>query len=73
VAGEPLFALLTADHVFGDGAIDRLLATGAPAVLVDPTPDRDAWLEGTRCGSCTPPGNLLQHQAVRPAREGGRA
>jgi len=48
VAGEPLFALLTADHVFGDGAIDRLLATGAPAVLVDPTPDHDAWLEGTR-------------------------
>ena len=48
VAGEPLFALLTADHVFGDGAVDRLLVIGAPAVLVDPTPDRDAWLEGTR-------------------------
>jgi len=48
VAGETLFALLTADHVFGDGAIDRLLATGAPAALVDPTPDRAAWLEGTR-------------------------
>jgi len=48
VAGEPLFALLTADHVFGDGAIDRLLATGAPAALVDPTPDRAAWDEGTR-------------------------
>ena len=35
VAGEALFVLVTADHVFGDGAIARLLATGVPAVLVD--------------------------------------
>jgi choline kinase len=48
VAGEALFVLLTADHVFGDGAIDRLLATGAPAVLVDTSPVRAAWDEGTR-------------------------
>jgi 1L-myo-inositol 1-phosphate cytidylyltransferase / CDP-L-myo-inositol myo-inositolphosphotransferase len=48
VAGEPLFALVTADHVFGDGAIDQLLATGAPAVLVDPGPDPIAWDEGTK-------------------------
>ena len=48
VAGEALFVLLTADHVFGDGAIDRLLATGAPAVLVDASPVRAAWDEGTR-------------------------
>jgi 1L-myo-inositol 1-phosphate cytidylyltransferase / CDP-L-myo-inositol myo-inositolphosphotransferase len=48
VAGEALFVLLTADHVFGDGAIDQLLATGAPAVLVDASPVRAAWDEGTR-------------------------
>jgi CDP-L-myo-inositol myo-inositolphosphotransferase len=48
VAGEKLFVLLTADHVFGDGAIDRLLEAGAPAVLVDPSPGPAAWEEGTR-------------------------
>jgi CDP-L-myo-inositol myo-inositolphosphotransferase len=48
VAGEALFMLLTVDHVFGEGALDRLLAAGGPAVLVDPAPDRAAWLEGCR-------------------------
>jgi choline kinase/phosphatidylglycerophosphate synthase len=48
VAGEALFVLLTADHVFAEGALDRLLAAGAPAVLVDAAPDRAAWGEGTR-------------------------
>jgi 1L-myo-inositol 1-phosphate cytidylyltransferase / CDP-L-myo-inositol myo-inositolphosphotransferase len=48
VAGEPLLVLVTADHVFGEGALDRLLAAAGPAVLVDPAPDRAAWLEGTR-------------------------
>ena len=48
VAGEALFVLATADHVFSEGALDRLLGTGEPAVLVDPAPDRAAWLEGTR-------------------------
>lgn len=48
MAGEALFVLVTADHVFGDGAIARLLATGAPAVLVDASPVRAAWDEGTR-------------------------
>jgi phosphatidylglycerophosphate synthase len=48
VAGEALFALVTADHVFAEGALHRLLAAGEPAVLIDATPDRPAWLEGTR-------------------------
>lgn len=48
VAGEALFVLATADHVFSEGALDRLLGAGEPAVLVDPAPDRAAWLEGTR-------------------------
>jgi 1L-myo-inositol 1-phosphate cytidylyltransferase / CDP-L-myo-inositol myo-inositolphosphotransferase len=48
VAGEALFVLLTADHVFAEGALDRLLAAGEPAVLIDPAPDRAAWQEGCK-------------------------
>ena len=48
VLGEALFVLVTADHVFGEGGLDRLLAAGEPAVLIDPAPDRPAWAEGTR-------------------------
>jgi choline kinase len=48
VAGEALFVLLTTDHLFGEGALDRLLQAGEPAVLVDPAPNRAAWLEGCR-------------------------
>jgi choline kinase len=48
VAGEALFVLVTVDHVFGEGALEGLLGAGEPAVLVDPAPDRAAWLEGTR-------------------------
>jgi 1L-myo-inositol 1-phosphate cytidylyltransferase / CDP-L-myo-inositol myo-inositolphosphotransferase len=48
VAGELLFVLVTADHIFGEGGLDRLLAAGGPAVLIDPAPDRPAWAEGTR-------------------------
>lgn len=48
VGGEELFALLTTDHLFGDGALDALLTAGEPAVLVDPAPDPEAWKEGCR-------------------------
>jgi choline kinase/phosphatidylglycerophosphate synthase len=48
MAGEALFVLVTAHHVFAEGALDRLLGAGAPAVLVDAAPDRAAWVEGTR-------------------------
>ena len=48
VLGEALFVLVTADHVFGEGGLDRLLAAGEPAVLIDPAPDRPTWKEGTR-------------------------
>jgi choline kinase/phosphatidylglycerophosphate synthase len=48
LAGEALFVLLTTDHLFGEGALEGLLAAGGPAVLVDPAPDRAAWLEGCR-------------------------
>jgi 1L-myo-inositol 1-phosphate cytidylyltransferase / CDP-L-myo-inositol myo-inositolphosphotransferase len=45
---EPLFAVLCGDHVFAGGALDGLLRAGQPAVLIDPSPDPDAWSEGTR-------------------------
>jgi CDP-L-myo-inositol myo-inositolphosphotransferase len=48
VAEEDLFVLMTADHVFGEGVLDRLLECRTPAVLVDHAPDREAWVEGTR-------------------------
>jgi 1L-myo-inositol 1-phosphate cytidylyltransferase / CDP-L-myo-inositol myo-inositolphosphotransferase len=48
VQGQGLFLLVTADHVFAEGVLARLLAAGAPAVLIDPAPDRPAWGEGTR-------------------------
>ena len=48
LAGEGLFALITTDHLFGEGALQRLLAAGEPAVLVDPAPERAVWLEGCR-------------------------
>ncbi len=48
VSEEELFVLLTADHVFAEGAIDALIRAGEPAVLIDQTPERDAWDEGTR-------------------------
>jgi 1L-myo-inositol 1-phosphate cytidylyltransferase / CDP-L-myo-inositol myo-inositolphosphotransferase len=48
VADEALFVLLTVDHVFAEGALDRLLAAGEPAVLVDPAPHRAAWQEGCK-------------------------
>jgi choline kinase/phosphatidylglycerophosphate synthase len=48
VLGEALFVLVTADHVFGEDGLDRLLTAAAPAVLIDPAPDRPAWAEGTR-------------------------
>jgi 1L-myo-inositol 1-phosphate cytidylyltransferase / CDP-L-myo-inositol myo-inositolphosphotransferase len=48
VAGEALFVLLTVDHVFAEGALERLLGAGEPAVLVDPAPDRAVWQEGCK-------------------------
>jgi 1L-myo-inositol 1-phosphate cytidylyltransferase / CDP-L-myo-inositol myo-inositolphosphotransferase len=46
--GEELFLLVTADHVFSDGALEALLDAGGPAGLVDHAPSAAAWAEGTR-------------------------
>ena len=48
VAEEELFLVLTADHLFSEGALADLLASEQPAVLVDPRPQDAAWWEGTR-------------------------
>jgi 1L-myo-inositol 1-phosphate cytidylyltransferase / CDP-L-myo-inositol myo-inositolphosphotransferase len=48
VAEEELFAVVTVDHVFGEGSLEALLSAGGPAVLVDEGPTPAAWVEGTR-------------------------
>lgn len=48
VRGHDLFVLVTADHVFGEGALHSLVRAGEPAVLVDPDPSPQAWAEGCR-------------------------
>ncbi|MFL6043031.1 MAG: NTP transferase domain-containing protein [Gaiellales bacterium] len=48
LSDEPLFIVMTADHLFSDGAIDELVSTASPSVLIDPCPDSAVWSEGTR-------------------------
>lgn len=62
--GEKLFLLVTADHVFGDGALEALLDAGRPAGLVDHAPSAAAWAEGTRV-------RLLEDRAVAFGKELG--
>jgi choline kinase/phosphatidylglycerophosphate synthase len=64
VAEEELFLLVTTDHVFGEGALDALIAAGRPGVLVDHAPDPEAWAEGTRV-------RLHEEQAVAFSKELG--
>lgn len=45
---ESSFLLVTADHVFSSGALDRLVLAGEPAVLVDRDVDPAVWDEATR-------------------------
>jgi choline kinase/phosphatidylglycerophosphate synthase len=48
VSDEPSFLLVTADHLFGAGAFTDLLGACAPACLVDLSPGREEWAEGTK-------------------------
>jgi 1L-myo-inositol 1-phosphate cytidylyltransferase / CDP-L-myo-inositol myo-inositolphosphotransferase len=48
VTEEPLFMVITADHVFGEGSLAPLKRAGRPAALVDHAPGRTVWAEGTR-------------------------
>ena len=62
------FALVCGDHVFADGALDDLLRSTDPAVLVDFSPDPAVWAEGTRVriagGQATAFGKSLDDPAV---------
>ncbi len=68
VEGEDSFVLMTADHVFGEGALTGLMSASAPAVLVDRHPDAETWEEGTRVrergGSVVAIGKELDEPAV---------
>jgi 1L-myo-inositol 1-phosphate cytidylyltransferase / CDP-L-myo-inositol myo-inositolphosphotransferase len=48
VAGETAIAVVSADHLFGEGALAVLLASSPPGMLVDPSPDSDVWKEATK-------------------------
>ena len=48
VREQDLFVVVTADHVFGEGALHTLVRAGEAAVLVDPDPSPEAWEEGCR-------------------------
>jgi choline kinase/phosphatidylglycerophosphate synthase len=45
---EPSFLVVTADHVFSEGALAGLIEAGEPAVLVDPAAGHDVWEEATK-------------------------
>jgi CDP-L-myo-inositol myo-inositolphosphotransferase len=45
---DDLFVLVTMDHVFSANALEPVVRAGRPAVLVDRSPKRDVWEEGTR-------------------------
>jgi choline kinase len=48
VSFEPTFVLMTADHLFGEGAFGELMCAPAPACLIDQSPQAEVWAEGTR-------------------------
>jgi hypothetical protein len=76
VHGQALFLLVTADHIFAEGALARLLAAGAPAVLVDPAPDRPAWGRelgsGWRTGPWSPSASTWRSRGSTAARSCSR-
>ncbi|HEV3475430.1 MAG TPA: NTP transferase domain-containing protein [Actinomycetota bacterium] len=48
VGEEPALLLITADHVFSEGALGEVAGAGRPAMLVDPGPEAAARTEATR-------------------------
>jgi CDP-L-myo-inositol myo-inositolphosphotransferase len=48
VQGESLFLVITADHLFGAGAVEELLEVGEPAALIDMGAPPEVVAEGTR-------------------------
>jgi choline kinase/phosphatidylglycerophosphate synthase len=45
---QDLFLLVTADHMFGEGALELLVGAERPSALVQEAPGIAAWTEGTR-------------------------
>jgi 1L-myo-inositol 1-phosphate cytidylyltransferase / CDP-L-myo-inositol myo-inositolphosphotransferase len=48
LAGQPCFLLISADHVFSEGALDDVTRAGEPAALLDPAPSTEDWPEATK-------------------------
>lgn len=48
LGGEPSFLLVTADHVFSEGALREVQDSGEASILVDENPDGDVLAEATR-------------------------
>ncbi len=48
LAGEPGFLVVSADHVFAEGALVDLAGAGVAGVLVDPAPVAEVWKEATK-------------------------
>jgi 1L-myo-inositol 1-phosphate cytidylyltransferase / CDP-L-myo-inositol myo-inositolphosphotransferase len=48
LAREGSFLLVSADHLFSEGALDDLAAGGRPAVLIDPDPAASSVAEATK-------------------------
>lgn len=59
VGDTPSFLLVTADHVFAEGALRGVVEAGEPAVLVDPDVDDDQWEEATKV-RLGPTGEVLE-------------
>ncbi len=48
LADAPSFLVVSADHVFSEGALAGLIDAGEPAVLVDPAASPEVWEEATK-------------------------
>ncbi|MGH2709685.1 MAG: NTP transferase domain-containing protein, partial [Actinomycetota bacterium] len=48
VGSEPSFLLVSVDHIFSEKALDGLLESREPALLIDPSPDPEVIEEATK-------------------------
>jgi 1L-myo-inositol 1-phosphate cytidylyltransferase / CDP-L-myo-inositol myo-inositolphosphotransferase len=67
LSGEPCFLLVSADHLFSEGALDDLIQAGRPAVLMDPEPPHSALEEATKV-RLSPSGDVVSLGKELPAR-----
>lgn len=66
--GEQRFVVMCGDTVFSPGALSSLVRSPGPAVLIDPSPAPDVWVEGTKVqvedGLATGFGKRLEDPAI---------